>query len=62
MNKQILFLLILLFVTAIAGNGCPWSEMECNDFCILHITNSNGMHAKGGKCGGFLWYECQCTY
>jgi len=62
MNKQILFLLVLLFVTiASAGHGCPFDEQECSDFCVVHI-HSNGVPAKGGKCGGPLWAVCKCTY
>jgi len=62
MNKQILFLLVLLFVTfASAGHGCPRNQ-PCNDYCIVHVSNSNGVKAKGGKCGGLLNLTCQCTY
>jgi len=63
MNKQILFLLVLLFVTiASAGYGCPLDEQECRDHCILHVHNADGEDAVDGECGGFLWKTCQCIF
>jgi len=63
MNKQILFLLVLLFVTFASAGPCILGDsQQCNDYCIVHVSNSNGVKAKGGKCGGLLNLTCQCTY
>jgi len=63
MNKQILFLLVLLFVTyASAGYGCPYNEQACRNYCITQIMRNNGERPIDGECGGLLNFVCQCIY
>ncbi len=60
MNKLILYLLVLLYITYVsAGYGCPFNSGQCSDYCTLNAVSPNGMRSKGGHC---YFTTCVCEY
>ncbi len=67
MNKQILYLLVLLLAIYVSADyGCPGNEQACYDYCNTHIIVSKGSNtgkkATGGEYSGLFRGTCQCTY